>query len=150
MVNINLYDVDSVVNLLKGVFPIMISQYDYSEPLPTATDKVMTKYIYVSPAKNRKNIFQQALTILLNGSAADVFLAVEYFDCCLYFESKGDASFNIDKDTFVPLIKQSIRKHMRELNKEITFVDGTVNKYPMERINILNKSIISRYGFSIV
>ncbi len=150
MSHINLYDAENVADLLKGVYPVMISQYDYGEPLPTATDRVMKEYIYVSPSKDRKNIFQQALTILLNGSAADVFLAAEYFDCCLYFESKGTASFNIDKEIFVPLIRQGIRKHEPELKKGITFVDGTVNKYPMERLNILNRSMNNKYGFSII
>ena len=44
--NINYNDIDDVLKLLRGIYHLPISQYDYSEPLPTATDKVMRQYIY--------------------------------------------------------------------------------------------------------
>ncbi len=54
MSHINLYDAENVADLLKGVYPVMISQYDYGEPLPTATDRVMKEYICKSVERSKK------------------------------------------------------------------------------------------------
>ena len=149
--NINYNDIDDVLKLLRGIYHLPISQYDYSEPLPTATDKVMRQYIYYNHSnKNLKEIFQNALITMLNSSAADVFLVVEYFVCCLYYENIQKATFVIDREVLLPMIRQAIQKNMQELSNAIVFVDGTINKQPLNRLNVLNNVYKREYNFAIL
>ena len=144
-------DMEDVLRLLRGVYHIPISQYDYSEPLPTETAKVMKNYIYSCPDKNIKDIFQRALIILLESSAADAFLAVVYFRDCIYYENNGNSAFNIDMEMLIPLIRQALQKYRQELENGIVFVDGTVHSDPLRIINIWNEKVYkAKYGFSIL
>lgn len=111
----------------------------------------MRQYIYYNHSnKNLKEIFQNALITLLNSSAADVFLVVEYFDCCLYYENIQKATFVIDRDVLLPMIRQAIQKNMQELSNAIVFVDGTINEKPLCRIKRVNEGYEKEYGFSIL
>lgn len=151
--HINLNKVDEVVKLLRGIYPLIIHEFDCGEPLPTNISAVLTDFIYKNPANNRKEIFQKALLELINGSAADVFLAVTYINGCLYYEHKNDkkiASFSIDIELFIPLIKESIKNNIKELEDKIVYVNGTVYKQPINRLKVLDKWFKKDYGFSIL
>lgn len=146
--HINYNDINDIIKLLRGgEYRLNIHQYCCGEPLPTAIDDVLREYIYKN---SNKNVFEQALFELLNSSAADVYLSLVYFDNCLYFEKKGDASFLIDKELFIPLIKNRINLYLKEMQDQIKFVDGTVNKQPIKRIKILNAWYEKEYGFNIL
>lgn len=145
--NVNYNDINDILKLLRGEYPLIISQYDCGEPLPTATDRVLREYIYKN---SNKNVFQQALLELLNSSAADVYLSLVYFNDCLFFEQEGQAKFAIDKELFIPLIKNSINLHLKEMQDQIEFADGTVKKQPIKRIKILNAWYEKEFGFNIL
>lgn len=145
--NVNYNDINDILKLLRGEYnPQIIHQYCCGEPLPTDTFQVLEEYIY---KKSNKNVFQQALLELLNSSAADVYLSLVYFDDCLYFEQNGQAKFAIDKELFIPLIKNSINLHLKEMQDQIEFVDGSVNT-PIKRIERLNAWYEKEFGFNIL
>lgn len=148
--NINLNDVNEVLKLLRGCYPLISSEFDYGEPLPTATNIVLKEYIYCNSTENRKGIFEEAWVKLVNGSASDVYLAFDYFNGCLYYEQKNAASFIIDKNLFVSLLKTNINKHLHELENKVVFVDGTINEKPLCRIKRVNERYQKEYGFAIL
>ena len=148
--HINLNDVNEVLKLLRGYYPLIQSQFDCGEPLPTATNRVLKEYIYCNFTENRKDIFEKALAKLANGSASDVYLAFDYFNGCLYFEQKNVANFIIDKSLFVSLLKTNINKHLYELENKVVFIDGTINEKPLCRIKRANERYKKEYGFSIL
>lgn len=45
-----------------------------------------------------EKIFNNALNDLIKGNASDVYIAVLYFDSCIFQEEKGKATFLIDKE----------------------------------------------------
>ncbi len=145
--DVNYNDINDILKLLRGEYPLIISQYDCGEPLPTAANIVLREYIYKN---SDKNVFQQAMLELLDSSAADVYLSLVYFDYCLYFEQEGKAKFAIDKELFIPLIKNSINRHLKEMQDQIVFVDGTVKPQPIKRIKILNAWYEKNFGFNIL
>ncbi len=148
--HINLNDVNEVLKLLRGYYPLIQSQFDCGEPLPTATNRVLKEYIYRNSTENRKDVFEEALAKLANGSASDVYLAFDYFNGCLYFEKKNVASFIIDKKAFALLLKININKHLDELANKVVFVDGTINEKPLCRIKRADERYKKEYGFSIL
>ncbi len=145
--DVNYNDINDILKLLRGEYPLIISQYDCGEPLPTAANIVLREYIYKN---SDKNVFQQAMLELLDSSAADVYLSLVYFNFCLIFEQKGTASFAIDKELFIPLIKNRINLYLKEMQDQIVFVDGTVYTQPIERIEVLNAWYEKNFGFNIL
>lgn len=144
---IDFSNIDEVLKLLRGEYQLLAPPMDVGEVLPTATNQVLTDYVYKN--KNNKNIFQKAIISLLNGSAADVYLGLIYFSDCLFFEERNLSAFSIDKELLIPKIKIGVNKYAYTLDGSITFTNGTTNKNPMRYIKILDRDFKSSYGFSI-
>ena len=148
----NMNDVNDVIKLLDGhysVKPLTRSPMDPEpEPLPTEIHNVMRDHIYQDAGN--KAIFQQALKILLSGNASEAYLAFAYFDECLLQEKYYSVSFQIDKEAFVPLLQEAIRKHALELEGTIIFWNGVMSKGCLDRIRNASGLYLKRYGFSLL
>lgn len=148
----NMNDVNEVIKLLDGhyaVKPLARSRMDPEpEPLPTEIHNVMRDHIYQDAGN--KTIFQQALKILLSGNASEVYLAFAYFDECLLQEKYYSVSFQIDKEAFVPLLQEAIRKHALELEGTIIFWNGVMSKGCLDRIRSASGLYLKRYEFSLL
>ena len=108
--HINLLDKNEMLKLLRGQYPVrrvIRSQFDH-EPmnLPTEPSVVLGDYIYETPCC--QCVFQDALKVLLSGSADDVFLGFAYIEECLLDEKLGLAAFHIDTAMLVPLLTQAV------------------------------------------
>lgn len=148
----NMNDVNEVIKLLDGhyaVKPLVRSHMDPEpDPLPTEIHNVMRDHIYQDAGN--KAIFQRALKILLSGNASEVYLAFAYFDECLLQEKSYSVSFQIDKEAFVPLLQEAIRKHTLELEGTIIFRNGVMSKGCLDRIRSASGLYLKRYGFSLL
>lgn len=146
--NLDYSDLDEVINLLKGYYPLLDGSMDSTEPLPTSPYRVVRFYLYAHP--ECADVFHQAMLVLVKGSVADVYMCFQYFNVCLYWEQKGRASFQIKRNLFCRLLKESIRHYYQELCGTITFWDGTQNKNPMYWIKTRNENYKKDYGFSLL
>lgn len=120
---------DEVVNLLIGEngYRVEVSQF-VPEVLPTDINSVLVNCFYKQ--KNRINniehIFIKTLMDLLKGSATNIYIAVLYFNTCIFHEERGKAPFQID------------REMMAEKNT------------PLSNIMRFNKDYVEKYGFCII
>jgi hypothetical protein len=153
---INLYDVNDVYRLLHGDY-IEYSQY-YGHPpmdsmppdLPVDIQKVLIGCVYHNPGC--KNVFQQALLKLGNGDAANVYLCYKFFNNCMYFEiDRKCATFQIDRELFIPLLKRQIKRYASELRGTLFFRGNVVPlENGMNNIIDFNNYAKKHYGFSIL
>lgn len=153
---INLHDVNDVYRLLHGDY-IEYSQY-YGHPpmdsmppdLPVDTRKVLLGCVYRDPGC--KEVFQQALVKLGNGDAADVYLCYTFFNSCMFFEiDRPGATFQLDRELFVPLLKRQIKRYESELRGTLFFRGDIVPlANGMRKIIDFNNYAKKHYGFSIL
>lgn len=96
----NAIEKDEVVKLLRGEgeYEIVVSEFA-SDVFPTDVNSVLVNCFYKPKGNIRdiEKIFNNALNDLIKGNASDVYIAVLYFDTCIFQEEKGKASFLIDK-----------------------------------------------------
>ena len=137
---------------LKGEWPYEIECSQYmSDIQPTDINQVLMRNIYASYIKmpNIKVELENALRILLNGSAVQVYTAILYFDACLFAEKQRRAAFQIDRDHLIAYIQNGIIKNEEDLKKEIEFPNGLVKKCAWNNLMYFNKSYQKDYGFKI-
>ncbi|MBR5363377.1 MAG: hypothetical protein IK134_08655 [Oscillospiraceae bacterium] len=147
-------DVNSVLNLLKGKYYISGS----CGPMDCVPDEypvdrmlILHRCVYTHPAQ--KDIFQQAMLKLGGGNAGDVYTCVRYFYNCLKCENGHDyvkATFQLDKQLFIPLLVKQIKRYNKELRGKILLPNGETVLNPMETIERLSEKNQSKYGFSLV
>ena len=146
--NINLLDINEMLKLLRGQYPVRRvnrSQFDH-EPLnlPTEVSVVLRDYIYKQP--ECKRVFQDALKVLLSGSADDVFLGFAYFNECLLNESLDIAEIQIDTNILIPLLKNGICRNRNALSDRMAFYTTSCLEY----ITDVNERYQKEYDFSIL
>lgn len=146
--HINLLDKNEMLKLLRGQYPVrrvIRSQFDH-EPmnLPTEPSVVLGDYIYETPCC--QCVFQDALKVLLSGSADDVFLGFAYIEECLLDEKLGLAAFHIDTAMLVPLLKEGIRRNRNGLSGRTAFCSTSC----LEWIRTVSSSYEKEYGFTLL
>ncbi len=146
--NIDFKNIDEVMKLLRGEYPLPIHPMEASEPLPTDTSQVMPDYIYSK--KTNKKIFEEALTLLMNGSAADLFLGFIYFDECLYYEENNLAAFSIDRTKFLSLLRKRLSENLDDIAGGVTYVNGETNTDALRYIKATDEYWREIYGFGIL
>lgn len=121
-------DVNDVLKILNGGYPYpplepMNCMQFPAENVPTDTSEVLDWYIYKNPAC--KPAFQEAVKILLrSGSADDFYLGYLYIYSCLVQEAHNHATFKLDKEAFIPLLREGVRQHETVLSQRDAFVGG--------------------------
>lgn len=153
MYNIDFKNIDEVMKLLRGEYPVhaFTSSMDARGDLPTDTLVVMRYYVYKD--KKNKEIFEEALTLLMNGSDADLFLGFEYFTNCLYFEDKGktnSATFSINRKKFLSLLRKRLSENLNAFANGVTYVNGETNTDALRRIKATDAYWKKTYGFGIL
>lgn len=143
---------DQFIELLRGDYPYYYDIYANSiNVLPTNVEQVVTE-IYQTFLENSiiREQFILSLEMMIDLSAADFYLALQYVDTCLFREHIGRASFAIGIERLSLKIKEGYNKFKNELSKEIIFANGLVKKNPLKNILDTNQFFLKKYGFSIL
>lgn len=144
---------DEVIKLIRGEqeYEIAVSEFT-SDIFPTDINSVLMNCFYkqIDYIDNIEKIFKDALFKLLCGNASDVYIAVLYFDACIFQEEKGKATFLLNKDEIGEKIKRSIRENKMELENSIEFCNGMKKNNPWKNIENFNKYYQRKYNISII
>lgn len=144
---------DEVDKLLIGEngYRVEVSQF-VPEVLPTDINSVLVNCFYKQ--KNRINniehIFIKTLMDLLKGPAVNIYIAVLYFDTCIFHEERGKAPFQINKKMMAEKIKEAVTNNAKALQEEVLFANGMKKINPLNNIIRFNKDYVEKYGFSII
>ncbi len=94
-------DKNEVIKLLRGEqdYEIVVSEFT-SDIFPTDINSVLMNCFYKQSnhIENIEKIFNDNLEKLLSGNASDVYIAVLYFDACIFQKERGKATFLINKE----------------------------------------------------
>ena len=144
---------NEVVKLLVGEngYRVEVSQFT-SEVFPTDINMVLVNCFYKQKdhINNIDSIFYKAFMDLLRGSAADVYIAVLYFDACIFHEERDKATFQIEKDVLAENLKKAIKKNKKMLQGEIIFSNDIKKRDAYKIIKNFNKYYVEKYGFSLM
>lgn len=97
-----------------------------------------------------EKIFNNALNDLIKGNASDVYIAVLYFDSCIFQEEKGKATFLIDKEDVSKKLQEKIHKEENKLRESVEFENGMKKSNPWNNIMNFNKYYEKKYGICII
>ena len=144
---------DEVVNLLRGDigYEVPISQFT-SDVFPTDINEILVSCFYEQKEKidRIEMIFRNALEILISGEASDIYIALLYFDTCIFQEEINRATFLIEKEEIAKKLKQSINSNKEKLQDQVEFANGSVKLNPLINIERWNERYVKKYGFSII
>ena len=144
---------DDVVELLRGngEYEVAISEFT-SDVFPTEINAVLVNCFYKQKDSitNIERIFNDALDVLIEGSASDIYTAMLYFDACIFQEERGKASFLIDKEGISKKLQASICKEEAVLRDSIVFGNGMKKTNPWKNIENFNKYYEKKYGIHII
>ncbi|WP_455950839.1 hypothetical protein [Eubacterium sp.] len=79
-----------------------------------------------------------------------LYIAILYFDACVFQEEREKAIFNIDRELLAKKIRKEVNKNRKVLEGEIVFYNGKTKKNAMHNIMNFNQYYKRRYGFSIM
>ena len=144
---------NEVVNLLRGDvgYEVPVSQFT-SDVFPTEINEVLVSCFYEKKKKidRIEMIFRNALEIQISGGASDIYIALLYFDTCIFQEEINRATFLIEKEEIAKKLKQSINSNKEELQDRVEFANGLVKQNPWTNIERFNKYYVKKYNFSII
>lgn len=143
---------NEVIQLLRGEgeYEVEVSRFT-SDVFPTDINAVLVNCFY----KQKENfldigcVLYEALKGLLAGTASDVYVAVLYFDACIFQEEKGTATFVLEKKLIEEMIK-AISAQKDILQKEIVFCNGMKKQNAWKNIENFDKYYRKKYGFNII
>ncbi len=149
----NAIEKDEVVKLLRGEgeYEVVVSEFT-SDIFPTDVNSVLINCFYKQNANIRdiEKIFNNALNDLIKGNASDVYIAVLYFDSCIFQEEKGKATFLIDKEDVSKKLQEKIHKEENKLRESVEFENGMKKSNPWNNIMNFNKYYEKKYGICII
>ena len=144
---------NEVLDLLRGDngYGLIVSEFT-SDVFPTDINEVLVGCFYDQAENigNIKEIFVEAIRALLKLSGVDVYIAILYYDTCIYQEERGKAAFCIDRINLAKEIQNSVRRTKKELEGEIIFKNGERKKNPLKNIENFNKYYEKKYNMSII
>lgn len=144
---------NEVVNLMRGDvgYEIPVSKFT-SDVFPTDINEILVQCFYdqTERIEDIEILFKNGLESLISGGANDVYIALLYFDTCLFQEEINKASFKIEKEQTASKLKQAIMLHKDELQYQIEFSNGLVKHNPWANIERLNKYYTKKYCFRII
>jgi hypothetical protein len=144
---------DEIENLLCGKKPyeVEVSRFT-SDVFPTDINSVLVNCFY----KQYKNIekinelFENSLQHMLKDNACNVYIAILYFDACIFQEEIRKATFFINKEILGRNIKEAVDKNKDELSQGVIFENGMKKSNPLKNIENFSKYYEKKYKFSIV
>ncbi|MCM1124051.1 MAG: hypothetical protein NC416_15830 [Eubacterium sp.] len=120
-----------VLPLLKGErgYEIEVSRFT-SDIFPTDINTVLVNCFYkqMENIKEIDKIFVKSLYKLLEGNAVDIYIAILYYDACIFQEEQKRATFTIDKEILKERIRDRIACYEKDLRGEIIFFNGMRKK----------------------
>lgn len=144
---------NEVIKLIRGEqdYEIVVSEFT-SDIFPTDINSVLMNCFYKQKEyiDNIEIIFKNTLDKLLSGNASDVYIAILYFDACIYQEERGKATFWINKEEVGRKIKKSISVNQKELENSIEFWNGMKKNNPWKNIERFNQYYQKKYKISII
>lgn len=144
---------NEVVKLLRGEgeYEVVISEFA-SDVFPTDINSVLVNcfYKHSNNISDIEKIFNDAFDDLIRGNASDVYIAVLYFDACIFQEEKGNASFLIDKERVSKKLQEKICKEEKKLQDSVEFHNGMRKINPWNNIINFNKYYEKKYGICII
>ena len=144
---------NEVVKLLRGEgeYEVVVPEFT-SDVFPTDVNSVLVNCFYKHSDNIRdiEKIFNNALNDLIKGNASDVYIAVLYFDACIFQEEKGKASFLIDKEGVSKKLQEKICKEENKLRESVEFDNGMKKRNPWNNIMNFNKYYEKKYGICII
>ncbi len=144
---------NEVVKLLRGEgeYEVVVSEFA-SDVFPTDINSVLVNcfYKHSNNISDIEKIFNDAFDDLIKGNASDVYIAVLYFDACIFQEEKGNASFLIDKERVSKKLQEKICKEEKKLQDSVEFHNGMRKINPWNNIINFNKYYEKKYGICII
>lgn len=144
---------NKVVKLLRGEgeYEVVISEFA-SDVFPTDINSVLVNcfYKHSNNISDIEKIFNDAFDDLIKGNASDVYIAVLYFDACIFQEEKGNASFLIDKERVSKKLQEKICKEEKKPQDSVEFHNGMRKINPWNNIINFNKYYEKKYGICII
>lgn len=144
---------NEVVKLLRGEgeYEVVVSEFA-SDVFPTDINSVLVNcfYKHSNNISDIEKIFNDAFDDLIKGNASDVYIAVLYFDACIFQEEKGNASFLIDKERVSKKLQEKICKEEKKLQDSVEFHNGMRKINPWNNIKNFNKYYEKKYGICII
>ena len=132
-------------------YEVVISEFT-SDVFPTDINSVLVNCFYkqIDKIKDIEKKFNHALNELIKGNASDVYIAVLYFDACIFQEERGNASFLINKNDFSKKLQEKIHKEEHNLRDFVEFDNGMKKRNPWNNIMNFNKYYEKKYGICII
>lgn len=144
---------NEVVKLLRGEgeYEVVVSEFA-SDVFPTDINSVLVNcfYKHSNNISDIEKIFNDAFDDLIKGNASDVYIAVLYFDACIFQEEKGNASFLIDKERVSKKLQEKICKEEKKPQDSVEFHNGMRKINPWNNIINFNKYYEKKYGICII
>ena len=88
--------------------------------------------------------------MIFGNNPSKLYIAILYFDACIFQEERKKASFNIDRELLAKRISDAVNKNRDVLEEEIVFYNGMKKKNAMRNIMNFNKYYERKYKFSIM
>lgn len=142
-----------VLALLKGEkgYEVEVSRFT-SDVFPTDINAVLVNCFYkqLENIKGIDKIFNESFYKLLEGNAVEIYIAILYFDACIFQEERGKATFKIEKEILADKIRDRVSCQEQELKGEIAFYNGMRKKNPWKNIQNFNNYYLKKYGVTIL
>lgn len=142
-----------VLPLLKGEngYEVEASRFT-SDIFPTDINAVLVNCFYkqIENIKEIDKIFRKNLYKLIKGDAVDIYIAILYFDACIFQEELKKATFMIDRETVAERIRDRVSCYEQDLKGEIKFFNGMGKKSPWKNIENFNDYYLKKYSISIL
>jgi hypothetical protein len=143
---------DEFDKLLCGEKPyeIEVSKFT-SDVFPTDINAVLVNCVYKQKASipDIDCLFEDCLIKMIKSDACKLYIAILYFDACIFQEERGKATFKIEKEKLANIIKEAVENNRNELEDFIVFDNGLRKNNPLRNINNFNRYYEKKYGFNI-
>lgn len=144
---------NEVLQLLRGEieYEVAVSKFT-SDVFPTDVNAVLVNCFYKQKEKieDIENIFITTFKQLLLGDASDVYIAVLYFDTCIFQEERNKATFVLNKKELVNRIKSALALNENKLHESVMFSNGMTKQNPWKNIENFNKYYCKKYEIDIL
>ena len=144
---------NEIIRLLCGEKPYEIDVTEFTNDVfPTEVNYVLVNCIYnrINDVPNLESIFINCLKEMIQKDAMSLYIALLYFDACIFQEENGNATFCINKKELSEIIRTSVDYYKNTLSNQIQFPNGLIKHNPLKNIENFNKYYEKRYSFSIV
>ncbi len=144
---------DEIQSLLCGgkTYELEVSKFT-SEVFPTDINSVLVNCFYkqYNNIENINELFENSLKHMLEDNACNIYIAILYFDACIFQEEIKQATFFINKEALCRNIKEAVNKNKDELSQWVIFENGMKKNNPLKNIENFSKYYEKKYNFSII